>query len=344
MMDQFTQSVESDAPQTRSSNDNKSAANRPAPRVDRRAPLDIDVVYTTFDEEINLPHSLRTVCAWANRIFVVDSGSTDRTCEIAEHYGARCVHRGWRGYGDQKNWALANLPLTANWVLLLDGDESVRPDLHAAMERVARQPVEDVPTVGYYVNRYFLFLGKPIRHCGYYPSWNIRFFKRGRAWYEPREVHEHMIVDGPTAHLDGHMEHWDRRGLGYWNAKHNKYADLEAREIYRVIHGQSKVHQKPRLFGGHDERVRWIKHYLYPRLPAKWLCRFLYMFILKKGALDGLNGFRFCLFIAAYELMVDLNLKEYKKSLKKMDTEHGSATTSADALAGKQTASSEAAK
>jgi hypothetical protein len=204
-------------------------------------------------------------------------------------------------------------------VLLLDADESVQPDLHAALKAVAEQPVDAVEAAAFYVNRYFLFLGKPIWHCGYYPSWNIRFFKRGRALYELRDVHEHMIVDGPVDYLDGHMEHWDRRGLSYWNAKHNKYAELEALEIYKVMQGHSKVQERPRLFGSAGERVRWIKHYLYPRLPAKWFCRFLYMYVLKLGVLDGLNGFRFCLFISAYELMVGLNLLEYQLGLKRYD-------------------------
>jgi len=280
------------------------------------ASLDIDVIYITFNEAVNLPYSLETVHRWANRVFVVDSGSTDRTCELAHAYGARAVHHPWPGYPHQKNWALANLPLTASWVLLLDADEAVQPDLYEALQRIAEQPVDAVEESAFHVNRYFLFLGKPIWRCGYYPSWNIRLFKRGRAQYEARTVHEHMLVDGAVGYLSGHLEHWDRRGVSYWNKKHSEYAELEAYELYKLSHGPSQQEPAPKLTGSPAERVRWIKHYLYPRLPAKWLCRFLYMYVLKRGFLDGLTGFRFCLFVAAYELMIELNLLEYQRGLK----------------------------
>jgi glycosyltransferase involved in cell wall biosynthesis len=283
-------------------------------------PADIDVIYTTFNEEANLPTSLASVAPWANQIFVVDSHSTDRTREIAEQYNAHWYTQTWLGYAGQKNWALDNLPLTARWVLIIDADEVVQPDLRDAMLEVAAGgvPAADEPGA-YYVNRYFLFLGKPIWRCAYYPSWNIRFIRPHAARYEPREVHEQMIVDGPVGYLAGHLEHWDRRGVSYWNAKHNDYAEKEAREIYKVMLGGSQTRAKPRLLGTAPERRRWIKHHIYPRLPAKWLCRFLYMYVLKLGFLDGLVGFRFCLFISSYELMIALNLKEYQLGLKSLD-------------------------
>jgi hypothetical protein len=165
------------------------------------------------------------------------------------------------------------------------------------------------------VNRFLIFLGKRIRHCGYYPSWNLRFFKRGRARYEERQVHEHMIVDGPVGYLRGHMEHNDRRGLEAYTAKHNRYSTLEAAEILRQsaagANGAGAL--EARLFGDPLQRRRWIKRHVHPRLPARWLFRFIYMYVLRLGFLDGPTGLRFCLFISAYELLVSLKVIELRQ-------------------------------
>lgn len=218
----------------------------------------------------------------------------------------------WLGYAKQKNWALDNLPFESDWVFIVDADEIVLPELRDELLAVAARNPDDVKEAGFYINRYFIFLGKRIRHCGYYPSWNLRFFKRGKARYEEREVHEHMIVDGEEGYLKGHMEHNDRRGLEVYMAKHNRYSTLEAREIYDVMTGRAEEseHLDAKLLGNSLQRRRWIKHVLYPKLPAKWLARFLWMYILKLGFLDGLTGLRFCLFIAAYELLISLKLVE----------------------------------
>ncbi len=270
----------------------------------------ITVIIPTKNEEANLPHALASVCDWADAVFVVDSGSTDGTRHIAEQAGATFVDRPWLGHARQKNWALENLPIETDWIFFLDADESIEHDLRDEMLVTSARPIAEVPESGYYINRYFIFLGKRIRHCGYYPSWNMRFFKRGRARYEERDVHEHMIVDGPEGYCKGHMEHNDRRGLEVYMAKHNRYAALEAREMFRLMNGGDGPELDAKFFGNQLQRHRWIKHHLYPRLPAKWLCRFLYMYVIRLGFLDGLTGWRFCLFISSYELLVNLNVAE----------------------------------
>jgi glycosyltransferase involved in cell wall biosynthesis len=273
----------------------------------------VEIVIPTFNEEVNLPHALASVCDWARAVHVVDSESTDRTRAIAADHGARAVVRPWLGYAKQKNWALDHLPLDADWVFILDADEAIRPELRDEILAIAARPVGETREAGFHVNRYFIFLGRRIRHCGYYPSWNLRFFKRGRARYEEREVHEHMIVDGPTGYLKGHMEHWDRRGLEAYMAKHNRYSTLEAQEIVRGMREGRQGTLDARLFGDPLQRRRWIKHHLYPRLPAKWLFRFLFMYVARLGFLDGLNGLRFCLFLAAYELLIGLKIVEIRR-------------------------------
>jgi glycosyltransferase involved in cell wall biosynthesis len=271
----------------------------------------ITVLMITKNEEKNLPHSIGSVIDWVSRVCVIDSGSTDNTVAIARSLGAEVVHQDWLGYAKQKNWALDNLSITTDWCLFLDADEAVMDDLKAELQHIASQSPDSIEHAGYYINRYFIFLGKRIRHCGYYPSWNLRLFKTGRARYEERDVHEHMVVDGPTAYLKGHLEHDDRRGLEVYMDKHNKYSTLEAREIHRVRqHAQSEQIDARLIGGGPLSRRRWIKHHLYPKLPAKWLARFVFSYILQRGFLDGMAGLRFCLFLTAYELLIDLKLKE----------------------------------
>jgi glycosyltransferase involved in cell wall biosynthesis len=270
----------------------------------------IEILIIAKDEEKNIAHALRSVSSWADRVFVVDSGSRDSTVKLSESLGATVVHQPWLGYAKQKNWALDNLPWQSDWIFILDADEIILPELRSELTAIAAKPAGQIPESGFYINRYFIFLGKRIRHCGYYPSWNMRFFKRGRARYEEREVHEHMVVDGNVGYLKGHMEHNDRRGLEVYMAKHNHYSTLEAREIVRQMVEGRETGFDAKLFGNALQRRRWIKHKVYPKLPAKWLVRFLYMYVLKLGVLDGLTGFRFCLFISAYELLIALKIQE----------------------------------
>jgi glycosyltransferase involved in cell wall biosynthesis len=272
----------------------------------------IAILIPTKDEEANLPFALASVREWAAQVFVLDSGSTDRTEQIARENGAEFVFHAWEGYARQKNWGLDNLPITTPWVFILDADEAITPELRDELTRVASE--DKCPENGFYINRFFVFLGKRIRHCGFYPSWNLRFFRRGKARYEDREVHEHMTVDGAVGYLKHDMEHNDRRGLADYIAKHNKYSTLEAREMYRVERAQAAGGIKYSFWGGPIERRRWIKHKLWPKLPARWVIRFLYMYGLKLGVLDGVTGFHFCLFLASYEHQITLKLAEMRRN------------------------------
>lgn len=281
--------------------------------MQQSARSNIEVIIPTFNEEKNVPFALRSVIGWSDAVHIVDSGSTDQTRRIAQDLGAKVVVQEWLGYARQKNWALDNLPLKAEWIFILDADEAILPELRDELLAVAAQPADQVRECGFHVNRYFIFLGKRIRHCGYYPSWNVRLFKRGKARYEERDVHEHMIVDGPAGYLKGHMEHYDRRGLEAYMAKHNRYSTLEAAEIVRQGNAVETSRLDAKLLGDPLQRRRWIKHHVYPNLPAKWLFRFLFMYVLRLGFLDGLTGLRFCLFISAYELLISLKIIELRQ-------------------------------
>jgi glycosyltransferase involved in cell wall biosynthesis len=289
---------------------NPNPAARPSVTTPVRTRSNIEVVIPCFNEEINLPHALRSVCEWADAVYVVDSQSTDRTREIAEQFGAKVVVQKWLGYAQQKNWALDNLPLQSDWTFILDADESITPGLRAEMLAIAARTPDQVHESGFYVNRLTFFLGKPIHHCGYFPSYNLRLFKRGKAHYEQREVHEHMIVDGPTGRLREIMLHEDRRGLEHFVAKHNRYSTLEARELIR------EAATPPRPDPAAKERGiafrRWLKRKVLPKLPLPGVWRFLYMYVLRLGFLDGGTGFRFCLLLATYDVLISLKMAELR--------------------------------
>lgn len=263
-----------------------------------------------YNEAANLPHALASVMPWADAVHVVDSGSTDGSQSIAHAHGANVVHRPWLGYARQKNWALENLPIKSDWVFILDSDESITPELRDELLAMAKRPVSEVPEAGFYVNRLTKFMGSPIRHAGYYPSYNLRFFRRGTAQYEDREVHEHMVVNGPTRRLRHEMLHEDRRGLEHFIAKHNRYSTLEARELMREM-VRHQAGRAVRLERGIATR-RWLKNKVLPRLPLSGVWRFMYMYVLRLGVLDGLPGFRFCLLLATYDTFISLKLAELR--------------------------------
>lgn len=275
-----------------------------------RPPSNITVIIPTYNEEANIRYALESVRDWADAVFVVDSESTDKTQEIAAQHGAQVVVQSWLGYARQKNWALANLPIKTDWVFILDADEAITDTLRDELLMISRGNASQQQFAGYYVNRLTYFLGKPIRHCGYFPSYNLRFFKQGKARYEEREVHEHMIVEGQTSRLRHLMLHEDRRGLEHLIAKHNRYSTLEARELTR-----ERVLRKGEDAGPLERGIatrRWLKRNVLPRLPFTALWRFLYMYIVKLGILDGATGFRFCLFLAAYDLFISLKMTEIR--------------------------------
>lgn len=272
----------------------------------------ISVLILSGNEELNLPHSLANVVGWADRVWVVDSESGDRSQEIVREHGAGLAVHPWEGFAKQRNWGLEHLEWESGWVLILDADESLSDEAKRELEAIAARPVDEVEEAGFYINRLTYFMNRPLRHCGYFPNWNLRFFKRGRARYEERAVHEHLMVDGPTGRIGGKalMLHHDRRGVEVYIRKHVQYAMLEAGELFAALQ-EGGEGERAQLSGGANVR-RWLKHNVLPWLPVPWLFRFVYMYVWKLGFLDGMTGFRFCLMIATYELFIRLRLVELK--------------------------------
>lgn len=295
-------------------NENKSDSETDA------AKLPISVVIPVKNEEANIQLCIESV-RFADEVFVVDSNSTDHTAEIAESCGAKVVQFRFRPGGSRKkNWALDNLPFRNEWVLLLDADERVTPELEAEIRaEFAGGPRVD----GYYLNRKLIFLGRWLKHGGNYPSWNLRLFKHKLGRYERLEtedlasagdveVHEHVVLNGNAGYLREPLLHLDYKDLHRFIERHNNYSTWDAKMRLHLLNGGrlSKAIQ-PRFFGSPVERKRWLKQ-LWVHLPCRPLLRFLYIYFLRLGFLDGKPGFIYAVFKAIQEFHINAKMWEMK--------------------------------
>jgi glycosyltransferase involved in cell wall biosynthesis len=264
----------------------------------------VSVIVPIKNEAGNLPRCLQSV-RWADEVFVVDSQSTDRSIEIAQEHGAQVVQFQFDGtWPKKKNWALENLPFRNEWIFILDADEVLPP---AAEQEFARAISGAGESAGYWINRRFMFMGKWLRHS-YYPNWNLRLFRHSLGRYEKlteadtrsgdNEVHEHVIVQGPTGRLRCEMDHYAFPTVEVFIEKHNRYSNWEA----RVSADQKLSGSAARISSGEVGRRRKLKQFS-QRLPFRPLLRFLYIYVWQKGFLDGREGYYFARLHAVYEFL-----------------------------------------
>jgi glycosyltransferase involved in cell wall biosynthesis len=240
----------------------------------RRATLSVAII--TLNEEANLPRTLASI-AWADEIVIVDSGSTDATRAIAQSYGARFVTEPWRGFAAQKNFALSLC--TSEWVLALDADESVTPELAASMQKAIAAPPSHT---AYALPRRNLFLGRWIRNGGYYPDAKLRLFPRGQATFQETPVHETAVFAGNVESLDGDLLHDAYPTLASYLDHMQRYSTLGA--SIAVARGRTGRG----LLGFLDGVL------LNP------LATFVYNYVLRAGFLDGREGLLLHLYHSAY--------------------------------------------
>jgi glycosyltransferase involved in cell wall biosynthesis len=174
----------------------------------------------TLNEEANLPRTLESV-RWANEVIIVDSGSTDATLEIARQFGAHVFEEPWKGFAAQKNSAIAHA--TGDWVLSLDADEEVSPEL---AQEIRQMLAEETPFTAYRMPMLHHFLGKPLRHGGYWPDIKLRLFRRGAGQFSERLVHESLQLEGPVGKLKGRLLHHCYATLEEYIDHMNRYSTL----------------------------------------------------------------------------------------------------------------------
>jgi glycosyltransferase involved in cell wall biosynthesis len=276
----------------------------------RKGRVPLSVVIPVKNEAANIRACLESV-RWASEVFVVDSGSQDETVDTAREYTDLVVQFSYgKKWPKKKNWALENLPFGHDWVLFVDADERVTGALREAIAAAIEGPGE---YDGFYINRRVIFLGQWIRHCGWYPSWNLRLFKHRAGRFErveidaPEvdvEVHEHVVLRGKAGYLEGDLLHEDKKSIYDFIARQNRFTSWDATMYYEMMHGfGGDLGIRPSLFGDPVQRKRFMKR-LWARLPLRPVLRFLWMYGVRLGFLDGYPGLLFCLLFSSYEVMV----------------------------------------
>jgi glycosyltransferase involved in cell wall biosynthesis len=225
-------------------------------------PAKLSVVTIALNEEHNIIECLRSV-QWADELIVVDSGSTDRTVELARSFPARVLQVQWHGYGRTKNEALQHA--TGDWILWLDADERITAALAEEIKSTIRSNSSSV--AGYTMPRKAFFLGKWIRHCGWYPSRVTRLFRRDKGRFSENQVHEELVLDGITEDFQNDILHYTDPDLYHYFHKFNRYTSLAAKDM-------------------HDAGRRFRLYDLLVRPPFT----FVKMFLLRRGFLDGIHG------------------------------------------------------
>jgi glycosyltransferase involved in cell wall biosynthesis len=273
----------------------------------------ISVIVLTYNEEANLAVCLNSLAQLSAEIFIVDSGSTDRTIEIANNFGCQIVSNPWKNHAEQMNWAIRELPIKTEWIMRLDADERLTPEL--AQELKEALPQSPSLVSAYEVKRRVFFMGRWIRYGGYYPTWLLRIWRTGLGFCEQRWMDEHIVIsEGKIAQLQNDIIDDNKKDLTFWINKHNYYANREVQDILQIF-SEKDVILATNNFTQVTQR-RWIKKNLYSRSPLflRALIYYLLRYFVGLGFLDGKEGLIFHFFQGFwYRFLVDAKIYEIQK-------------------------------
>ena len=277
--------------------------------------MNLVAVILTLNEEQHLGRCIASLAGVANSVVIADCFSTDATLEIARSHGARVIQREWINHATQFNWALTQLDADTEWVLRIDADEYLTPDLVAEIK--ACLPGIGPEIDGVYCSRRMTFQGRLIRHGGVFPIRVLRLFRHGKGECENRWMDEHIKVAGPTLELHGEMIDDNLNPLSWWTEKHNKYASREAIDLLNLQYHFMPHDSVASLRGGKQAGVkRWVKEVVYARLPGGFraFAYFVYRYVIRLGFLDGQAGTAFHFLQGLwYRYLVDAKVAEVKR-------------------------------
>jgi glycosyltransferase involved in cell wall biosynthesis len=281
--------------------------------------LPVSVIIPVRNESKNLPLCLQAVKNFGE-VFVIDSQSIDETVEIARSNAAHVVQFHYQGgWPKKRQWAMDTLPLAYDWILLLDADEILTPELIEEIGAAIQRPAIN----GYFILLRTYFLGRALRH-GDVGLWKLSLFRRGHGHYECRlqdqdssmadmEIHEHVVVEGSTARLRNPLMHRNVESLSRYIQKHNEYSNWESRVL---LEKENDKELPPSLWGTQAQRRRWLKRKLFAVLGSPVLL-FLYRYLFRLGFLDGVPGLIYCGFQAVQ--MFHTKAKIYEQKVTKKD-------------------------
>lgn len=278
--------------------------------------LPVSVIILTHNEEKNIEACLKSLEGWVENILIVDSYSDDRTLEIASRYTDKIFQHTFENQARQLNWTLKNVPINTEWVMRMDADERVMPALRDELLDKLHKLDSDIS--GLYVKRRVYFMGRWIKHGGYYPTWLLRIWRKDKAYSEERWMDEHMkVVEGKVSFLESDIIDENRKDLHWWIGKHNSYASREAIDILNLKDGFLYYDTiPPKLFGTQEQRKRWIKEKIYANMPlfVRPFLYFIYRYIIKLGLLDGREGLIWHFLQGFwYRFLVDAKIYEIQK-------------------------------
>lgn len=278
-------------------------------RRDSDSSASVSVMVFTLDEALHLPSCLDAL-RWCDDVIVVDSFSTDATVAIAEQWGARVVQRHFDGFGSQRNWALDHAEPRHEWVLILDADERVTPELVREMARV----LADVPATvgGFRVRRRFYMWGRWLRYSSLYPNWVVRLVHRDRVRYLNRGHAETQEVRGEIREVEHDLIDENLKGIDEWFVRQARYARREAdhelaEEGQAPFSWSDLVTSDPLARRAALKRVSW-------RVPARPILYFIYSYVVRRGFLDGRDGLVFSTMKAIYQAMIVVKKYDARRS------------------------------
>ena len=265
------------------------------------------------NEERNLADCLSTLVGWCDDIHLVDSFSTDATLEIANRHSVHVHQHAFEGHTKQRTWSLRNVPFQNEWVIALDADHRVTPELRKELIKVFTTPPIGVD--GFYVKRRQIFRGRWMRHGGYYPKYMLKIFRADKAFLDDHEFDYRFYVDGPTRKLTHDILEQNRNedSITFFIEKHNRFATEQAIEELKRRAGL-KYLVSASFFGTPDQRTLRLKQIWYGLpLYLRPFLLFFYRYFLKLGVLDGKEGFIF-FFLQSFwfRLLVDVRIEELR--------------------------------
>jgi glycosyltransferase involved in cell wall biosynthesis len=269
--------------------------------------MGVSILILTKNEESNITGCLEALQGFDD-IVVLDSLSSDRTQVMAREMGATVVERPFDNWAAHQNWAMENIRFRNPWVFYLDADERMTPELRSEIEAIAADGSR--PEVAWFCGRRNFFMGKWIRHA-MPPGMIMRFFRPERIRFE-RLVNPVPKVDGPVGYLRNMFDHHNfSKGLTEWIDKHNRYSLFEAMEGMRT---RERAPGISRLLSRDPFARRLALKELSFRMPMRPLLKFVWMYVLKRGFLDGRAGFTYCRLQAMYECMIVLKMREIARN------------------------------
>lgn len=270
----------------------------------------VSIFILTHNEEIDIAACIESALL-SDDVIVVDSLSRDRTVEIASRYPVRVIQHAFESHGKQRTWMLRSIPVKHEWVYILEADERMTPALFQECLTTIQQPQH----VGYYVAERVMFMGTWIRRSTQYPRYQLRLFDKHKVWFSDYGHTEREVVEGSTGFLKETYPHYtSSKGMSRWIDKHNIYSTNEAIETIRQLE-KGTIKWSELWFGKSEvDRRRALKN-LSLRLPFRPIVRFVYMYFLLGGILDGRAGFTWCTLQAFYEYLILLKVWEMKHQL-----------------------------